>query len=64
MAGENYSHSGRSTVLVVVRLTVIFWDVTPYNTEESAVKMTVIIYHEFHNLHSLPCDVKGDNKGG
>ena len=56
------SQRGRSTVLVAVRLNLIFWKVTPYDTAESAIKMTVIIYHEFHNLHS--CDVKGDNKGG
>lgn len=57
-----HSHSVRSTVLVAVRLNLIFWDVTPYNTEESVIKTTVIIYKEFNNLLSLPCDIKGDNK--
>jgi hypothetical protein len=65
MGGENYTVIvGRSTVLVAVRLNLVFWDVSPYDTEESAIKMAVIIYHEFHNLHSSPCDIKGDNKGG
>jgi hypothetical protein len=59
-----HSHSGRSIVLVAVRLNLIVWDVTPYDTEESAIKMTVIIYHEFHNLHSSPCDIKVENKDG
>lgn len=59
-----HNHSGRSPVLVAVRLNLIFLDVTPCNTEGSAIKTTVIIYHEFNNLHSFPCDIKGDNKGG
>jgi len=51
-------------VLMAVRLNVIFWDMTPYNTEESVIKATVIIYHEFHDLHFSPCGIKGDNNGG
>lgn len=58
------SHSGRLAVLVAVRLNLIFWDMTPYNAEESAIKTTVIIYHEFHDLRFSPCDIKGDNNGG
>jgi len=59
-----HSHSGSSPVLVAVRLNLIFWDVTPCNTEDSAIKTTAIMYNEVNNLHSLPCDDKGDNKGG
>lgn len=59
-----HSHSGKSPILVAVRLNLVFWDVTPCNTEESAIKTTVIICHEFNNLHYLPCDIKSDNKGG
>jgi hypothetical protein len=49
---------------VAVRLNLIFWNVTPCNIEESAIKMTVIIYYELHNMHSSPYDIKGDNKSG
>jgi hypothetical protein len=58
-----HSQSGRSAVLVAVRLNLISWNMTPYNTEESAIKTTVI-YHEFHDLHFSLCDIKGDNNGG